>query len=184
MSTTEPNAVREYNREVYRTKRYTLHTREVMQTSHKCGRRVAINIGSTAGGLHENSMHECLSGGQGTLEVFQGLNSARMNMKASTNILPGMLGGLKSARDSNRYLFTFQATIADDHTSPEAGIKKVWAELLPEVRTRRVWHYVVVTKTKAQAETYRVRFSTLLKSFTLGSGTSVQVCGGVLHSSR
>ena len=123
-------------------------------------------------------------------------------MRASTNILPGTLGGLKSARDSDFYwipsvvtfpgvdsvlgdsngnLFTFQATIADDHRSPEAGIKKVWAELLPEVRTRRVWHYVAVTKTEAEAETW-ARFSTLLKSFTLGSGTSVRVCGGVLHS--
>ena len=126
-----------------------------------------------------------------------------MNMTPSTNILPGTLGGLKGARDSDFYwvpsvvnfpgvdgllgdsngnLFTFQATIAVGHTSPEAGIKKVWAKLLPEVRTRRAWHYVVVTKTKAEAETYRARFSTSLKAFTLGSGTSVQVCGGVLHS--
>ena len=106
-------------------------------------------------------MHECLSGGPGTLEVFQGPGSTMTSIKPSANILPGTLGSLKSTgvgdfywipsvvnfpgvdsvlADSRGNLFTFQATIAKDHKSPEAGIEKVWAELPLAVRTSRAWH--------------------------------------------
>ena len=139
-------------------------------------------------------MHKCLSWGPGALEVFQGPSST-MSMTPSKNILPGMLGSLKHTGHSEFYwipsvvnfpgvdsilgdsrgnLFTLHATIAEDPMSPEAGIKRVWVELLLVVQTRCTWHYITVTKTEAEAAMYRVRFSTLLKSFRLDSA---QVCG-------
>lgn len=83
--------------------------------------------------------------------------------------------------DSRGNMFTFQATIAEDPLSPEVGLKKVWAKLPLAVQTRCTWHYIIVTKTEAEA-VYRARFSTLLKSFRLNSATSVWVCSGVLQS--
>jgi len=107
---------------------------------------------TAAGWLYEKFMHRCLSRGTGTLEVLQGPSSTLgMSMTPSKNILPGMLGSLKSAGlsdfywipsvvnfpgvdnvlgDSEGNLFTCQATIAHDHKDPEDGIKEVWGELL------------------------------------------------------
>ena len=157
---------------------------------------------TAAGWLHEKSMHECLSGGQGTLELFRGTSSPEMSTPSSGNILPGTLGGLRSVGDGGFYwipsianfpgvdsvlgdcsgnLFTFQATIAESHTSPEAGLEKVWAELPPVVRTRRTWYFAIVTQTEEDAERYRAKFSNLLGSFRVGRTTSVRVLGGVLR---
>ena len=157
---------------------------------------------TAAGWLHEKSMHGCLSEGTGTLELFQGTSSPEMSPPSSDNILPGTLGSLKSVGDGGFYwvpsianfpgvdsvlgdcsgnLFTFQATIAESHTSPEAGLEKVWAELHPLVRTRRTWYFAIVTQTEEDAERYRVKFSNLLGSFRVGRSTSVRVLGGVLR---
>ena len=50
---------------------------------------------TAAGWLYEKSMHECPSGGLGTLEVYQGAGSTMTSMTPSANILPGTLGSLK-----------------------------------------------------------------------------------------
>ena len=128
---------------------------------------------------------------------------SRPRLYQDDDLLPGTLAGLQSAGvgdfywipsvvnfpgvdsvlgDRNGNLSTFQASIAKDHKSPEAGIKRVWVELPSAVRTSRTWYCVVVTQTEEGAESYRVKFSNWLESFRLDSTTSVRIWGGVLHS--
>jgi len=112
-----------------------------------------------------------------------------MNMPPSSHLLPGTLTALwrvdvkdfywvpsvtnfpgvdSVLGDSSGNLFTIQAAIADDHTSPTLGIKRVWEQLHPDVRTGRIWHYVIVTTTMVAAKSYVKKFSEELSSFTLG----------------
>jgi hypothetical protein len=126
-------------------------------------------------------------------------------MRPSTRLLPGTLAGLKEVNpkdsfywipsvanfpgvdsvlgDTDGHVYTIQATIANTHTSPEPGIKKVWEQFRPEVRTSRAWHFVIITNSKQAADAYVEEFSKKLHHFTLGEARApVQVWACVLGS--
>ena len=160
---------------------------------------------TAAGWAHEKSMHRRLGMGGAALRIFQDIHHS--TMQPSTRVLPGTLGGLKQAGVSDSFywmpsvanfqgvdsvlgtpdgqVYTIQATIANDHKDPMKGIQKVWNSFIPEVRTGRTWHYVIVADTKQGATIYMEKFSTKLSSFKLGNTrASVQVWGCVLDSRR
>lgn len=121
---------------------------------------------------------------------------------SSTRRLPGTLGGLKKAGVSDPFywipfvtsvegvdsvlgtpdghVYTIQGTIAGDHKDPAKAINKVWGSFLPEVRTERTWHYVIVTDTKQAGARYVERFSRELSTLKLGKDLPVQVWGCTL----
>ena len=124
-------------------------------------------------------------------------------MRPSTRLLPGTLAGLTEANpkdsfywipsagkfpgvdgvlgDTDGHVYTIQATIANTYTSPELGIKKVWEQFRPEVRTSRTWHFVAIADTKQAADAYADKFSKELCHFTLGQARAhVQVWACVL----
>ncbi len=160
---------------------------------------------TAAGWALEKSMHERLCMGGADLSIFQGPTEGptEKHMRPSTRFLPGTLAGLKSAGDNDSFywipsvanfpgvdsvlgdtdghVYTIQATIANTHTSPEPGIKKVWEQFRPEVRTSRIWHFVVITDSKQVADAYVEEFSRKLRNFTLGEARAhVQVWACVL----
>jgi hypothetical protein len=142
----------------------------------------------TAGWAHERSVHELLGTGSQVLSVFRG--HTKQHMRSSTHLLPGTLAGLKDAgandsfywipsvanfpgidgvlgdRDGN--IYTIQATIARHHKSPLKGIKKVWEEINPVIRTTHTWHFVIITDSKEAADAYQGKFSSEVSQFRLG----------------
>ncbi len=159
---------------------------------------------SAAGWVHEKSMHSRLTSGGYALSIFQG--TTQKEMKPSSRLLPGTLTGLKQVGftdsfywmpsvanfdgvngvlgDEDGNVYTVQATIATEHKGPEKGIKKVWDKVHPAVRTRRTWHYVIVTDNKQAADAYVKEWSKKLLNFKLGLATHVQVWGCVLGQLR
>jgi hypothetical protein len=152
---------------------------------------------------HEKLIHQRLGTGGADLSIFQG--STEVHMRSSTRLLPGTLAGLKEANpkdsfywipsvvnfpgvdgvlgDTDGHVYIIQAIIANTHTSPELGIKKVWEQFRPEVRTSRTWHFVVIADTKQAADSYADKFSKELCYFTLGQARAhVQVWACVLTS--
>jgi hypothetical protein len=147
-----------------------------------------------AGWAHERLTHERLGMGGADLSIFHGLTES--HMRPSTRLLPGTLAGLKEAGandsfywmpsvvnfpgvdgvlgDTDGHVYTIQATIASQHSSPKQGIKKVWDQFRSEIRTSRTWHFVVITDSKQTADEYLKTFSEDLRNFTLG-GVHVQV---------
>ena len=144
-------------------------------------------------------MHERLGMGGADLSIFQG--GSEKHMRPSTCLLPGTLAGLKEAGandsfywipfmanfpgvngvlgDTDGHVYTIQATIASTHTSPEQGIKKVWEQFRPAIRTSHTWHFVVITDGKQAADAYVE--SKKLCNFTLGEARAhVQVWACVL----
>jgi hypothetical protein len=157
----------------------------------------------TAGWLHEKAMHNRLVMGTEGLSIFQ--DGKERLMRPSNNLLTGTLAGLKEAEpnssfywiptatnfpgvdsvlgDTDGHVYTIQATIGDDHVSPDDGIKKVWAYFDPAIRTSRIWHYVVIADSKKAANAYLKHFSEELCNFTLGKARApVQVWACVLSS--
>jgi hypothetical protein len=158
---------------------------------------------TAAGWVHEKSMHEHLGLGGTDLRILQG--NSEKHMQPSTRLLPGTLASLKEVGandsfywipsvanfpgidgvlgDTDGNVYTVQATIASTHVSPEEGIKKVWQQFDPAIRTRRTWHFVIITDSILLAEEYRNKFSKKLDEFTLGSARAqVQVWVCALRS--
>jgi hypothetical protein len=105
-------------------------------------------------------MHERLLGAA-NLTIFH--EAIEKTMRPSTSLLTGTKNGLKEVDvadffywipsvvnfgDTEGHVYTIQAMISRDHKSHIEGIKKVWRAIPSEIRTRRIWHYVVVTKTE------------------------------------
>ena len=153
---------------------------------------------TAAGWLYETQVHAYLSGDHTALRIFQ--DSTEGILRPSTRLLPGTLAGLQSAGVSGAFywvpsvanlpgidgvlgdgdgnLFTIQVTIAEDHSSPEKGIKRLWSELPSEVRNGHIWHFVVVTETKMEANKYIKKFSQELRHFKPGHAQNIiQVWG-------
>jgi hypothetical protein len=144
-----------------------------------------------AGWAHERSIHERLANGGADLSISASQGLTKMPMRSSTRILSGTLAGLKEAGrndsfywipsaanfpgidgvlgDTDGNVYTVQATIASHHTSPVQGIKKVWEQLKPVIRTERTWHFVIITDTKTAIDTYVRSFSGELSQLTLGA---------------
>ena len=155
---------------------------------------------TAAGWAHEKAVHEHLGMGGTALTISKGNHHEAM--QPSTRILPGTLGGLKQADVYDSFywmpsasnlegvdsvlgtedgrVYTIQATIMTHHKDPMEGINKVWDSFLPEVRTRRTWHFVVIADTELTADTCVERFSKELHRFKLGDQKSVKVWGCVL----
>jgi hypothetical protein len=147
---------------------------------------------------YEKLMHKRLGLGGGALSIFQ--STITRTMQPSTHLLPGTLDDLKQAGinnsfywipysanfpgvdgvlgDTEGHVYAIQATIAREHKSPVEGIKKVWKHMLPQVRTGRTWHYVVVTDTKGKATDYVEELSSGLR--LTGVPVDVDVWGCVL----
>jgi len=164
----------------------------IMLSSHSLSR-------STAGWGFEIHMHRHLSTGGAELLIFQ--SSAKKSIRASTYLPCGTLAGLGQADvsksfywipsvanfpgidsvlgDTDGQIYTLQATIAPDHTSPIDGIVKAWKQFPSAVQKQCTWHYVVVTNTQQAAESYVEKASQRLAGFVLG-GKPVQVWGCAL----
>lgn len=140
------------------------------------------------------------------LDIF-GADGLRMKMRPSPKLVPGTAAGLKStsARDSFYWMpsvmnfpgidgvlgdtegniFAVQTTIADDHRTPDDGLRRTWKELEDHAREGRTWHLVVVGDTPRAVNGLVAKFSRHLEHFTLGlSRVHVQVWGYVLPFSR
>ena len=156
---------------------------------------------TAASWLHEKSMHECLSGGPGTLEVFQGPGSTSSTMtsiKPSANILPGTLGSLKSTGVGDIYWIPPVVNFpgVDSVLADSRGICLPSKQPLPKTtralkrESRRYgrnfpWRFELAVLgtvvAEEDAKSYRGKYSNRLESFTLGSTTSVRVWGDVLR---
>jgi hypothetical protein len=149
-----------------------------------------------AGWLHETSVHKRLSTEGAALTITRG--PTEQHIQPSTHIIPGALASLKDVGSNDSFywipsmanfpgidsilgdidgnVYTIQATIADTHTSPVQGIKRVWEQFRPEIRTSRTWHFVIITNSQNAADKYVEVFSKQLRELTLGRGhTPVQV---------
>ena len=154
---------------------------------------------TAAGWVFEKLVHDRLGVGEATLTIFN--STDRRDIQSSSHFLPGTLAGLKEVGTSKSFywipsvanfpgidsvlgngahIYTIQATITDEHKSPEDGIKKVWGQLLPQIRTSCTWHFVVMTNSTQTAERYETKFTTDLAQFRLGRDTTVRVWAGVL----
>lgn len=150
-------------------------------------------------------MHKHLCTPGADLDIFEA-DGLQMKMRPSPKLVPGTVAGLKStgARDSFYWMpsvmnfpgidgvlgdtegniFAVQTTIADDHRTPDDGLRRTWKELEDHARQGLTWHLVVVGDTP-RAVNGLVEFSGHLKLFTLGlSRVHVQVWGYVLPFSR
>ena len=153
---------------------------------------------TAAGWLYEKQLHAYLSGDNAALKIFRG--STEGMLRPSTHLLPSTLAGLRTAGvngsfywipsvrnfpgidsvlgDGDGNLFSIQVAIAEDHKSPEKGIKRLWSELPSEVRIGRTWNFVVVTESKIEADKYVKKFSQDLKDLKQGRAQqTVQVWG-------
>ena len=151
---------------------------------------------TSAGWVHERLMHQLLATSGETFSIFRG--PTKHNMQASLKILSGTAASLKKAGandsfywipaivnfpgidsvlgDSSGNVYTFQATIAEKHSDPRAGIQKVWDNFKREVRDKRSWHCVIFAEDKQAADRHVDVFSDYLNGLTLG-GAPVQVWG-------
>jgi len=145
---------------------------------------------TATGWRHEMEVHRRLCTDGAALHISR--SDVTMEILPSTNLLPGTVSGLKqvsqgdtfywmpsssnfpgvdsvlgSMVDNELAIFTIQATIANDHTSPAEGITKVWRNFLPKIRAGCTWHYVVVANTNQAAQRFVEHFSEELKGFRL-----------------
>lgn len=124
-----------------------------------------------------------------------------MNMPTSTRLLPGTAAALKSTDvsdgfywipsvidfpgidgvlgDSKGNIYAVQATIADRLSSPNQGLQKIWDNLQPAARKRRLWHFVVVGKEQTAVDNIVNGFSGRSGGLVIGS-VKVQVWGCVI----
>lgn len=156
---------------------------------------------SPAGRQHEKLMHSHLGNGGVALEIFDATH--RSTMQPSTYLLPGTLDGLKKAAASISFywmpsaanlvgidgvlgtpdgqVYLIQAAIASEHTNPEKGIRKVWSNINPKIRTG-IWNFVLVTDNELDALEYVRLYLEGLHNLTLGEDhVHVQVWGCVLR---
>jgi len=89
---------------------------------------------------------------------------------------PGIDGVLGDGND----IYTIQATIAEEHKSPVDRSKKVWKQLLLEIRKSHTWHFVVIMNSTQTAGAYVAKFTMDLAEFRLGWGMTVEVWASVL----
>jgi hypothetical protein len=69
---------------------------------------------------------------------------------------PGIDGILVNGNN----IYALQATIADTHRRPDAGLKKAWEAIGAASAQLYKWHFVMVTDKKSLAEKYVTKLGT------------------------
>ncbi|KAI0742038.1 hypothetical protein C8Q80DRAFT_1357212 [Daedaleopsis nitida] len=117
---------------------------------------------TAAGWAHEMRMHHRLCTASSPLTFFRGAETK--DVQPSTRLLAGVLSSMASVKasdafywvpsqstfpgvdgllgDSDGNLFAMQATVANDHKSPEEGLALLWDQFKAGVRKARKWHVV------------------------------------------
>ena len=152
---------------------------------------------TAAGWLHEVAVHKHLSRGNPPLAISPATGPSS-EILPSSRLLQGTLQGLGEAKHDDSFywipsvvnfpgvdsvlgqsdgeLFVIQATIARDHKSPEEGIKKVWGALNNDARTRRRWHFVIVTDASGVPRQLMGKLSKDVRGLELGVPIRVWSC--------
>jgi hypothetical protein len=65
-------------------------------------------------------------------------------------------------------IYNLQATIADTHTGPLEGLRKVWQTIGAAVAELFKWHFVIVTDKQTLADKYAEELGTQLRDVYLG----------------
>jgi hypothetical protein len=152
---------------------------------------------------HEKNMHiEMLTDGK-RYKIFNGENESVI-----TTAPPGLVGTASALRDAvgdalssfywfpsvvnfpgidgilvnGKNMYLLQATIADTHRRPDAGIKKAWKAIGATFAQLYQWHFVMTTDKKNLAEEYVRELGTHLTGVSLGqSRREVSVWGCFLQ---
>jgi hypothetical protein len=155
-----------------------------------------------AGWNHEQMMLACLSSDEPPVRIFR--DGEEGEMLRSTRLLSGTVAGINGVGvsdafywipsvanfkgidcvlgDTNGNIYAVQATVANDYSSPVAGLQQVWKYLHPDARMSRTWHFVVLADCEAVARVLVKQFSKELDDFTLGhTRVRVTVWGCVLY---
>lgn len=161
---------------------------------------------TAAGWKHEKDVHRRLStAGAPPLTIFNHDRTDNMQMRPTSELVPGTADGLKHTSaskafywmpsvinwegidgvlgDTDNNLYAVQATIASEHSSPVKGLKQAWLTVDSSTRARRRWHLVVVGADVGVVDGLVKRFSGQLEGVKLGRGHEgrVQVWGCILE---
>lgn len=98
--------------------------------------------------------------------------------KPSVTNYPGVDGVLGDTRGN---IYAVQATVANDHTSPVEGLRKLWRDARG-LRSANAWHVVVVADTQETMVGNVAKFSADMADKTFGRNKiTMKVWGCVLE---